>query len=54
MRNYKHPEPDTTDWELSDLVFKETLGTGTFGRVRLCQHRSSDDFFAIKVEARGG
>lgn len=27
----------------------ETLGTGTFGRVRLCRHRQTQQYFAIKI-----
>jgi protein kinase A len=41
-------KPDTTGWKLSDLELKETLGTGSFGRVRLCKHKSGNDYFAIK------
>ena len=41
--------PDTSTWQLSDLTLKETLGTGTFGRVRLCMHKASGHYFAIKV-----
>lgn len=41
--------PDTSNWQLSDLTLKETLGTGTFGRVRLCLHKSSGNYYAIKV-----
>lgn len=40
--------PDASGWNLSDLTLKETLGTGTFGRVRLCQHKDSGGFYAIK------
>jgi|EP00669_Euglena_mutabilis_P007088 protein kinase A len=40
--------PDTSNWQLSDLTLKETLGTGTFGRVRLCLHKSSGNYYAIK------
>jgi len=42
-------KPDTTGWKLSDLVMRETLGTGTFGRVRLCQYEKSGEFYAIKI-----
>jgi protein kinase A len=33
---------------LNDLDLLQTLGTGSFGRVRLCRHRASGDFYAIK------
>jgi len=42
-------ELDTTNWKLSDFEMKETLGTGTFGRVRLCKHRQVGRHFAIKL-----
>eukprot|EP01013_Petalomonas_cantuscygni_P007014 TRINITY_DN184_c0_g1_i1.p1 TRINITY_DN184_c0_g1~~TRINITY_DN184_c0_g1_i1.p1 ORF type:complete len:342 (-),score=73.22 TRINITY_DN184_c0_g1_i1:834-1859(-) len=42
-------KPDSSGWKLSDLVLKETLGTGTFGRVRLCQHKDSGEFYAMKI-----
>eukprot|EP01012_Entosiphon_sulcatum_P052384 TRINITY_DN71_c0_g1_i1.p1 TRINITY_DN71_c0_g1~~TRINITY_DN71_c0_g1_i1.p1 ORF type:complete len:331 (+),score=89.92 TRINITY_DN71_c0_g1_i1:262-1254(+) len=42
-------ELDTTGWKLTDFEFKETLGTGTFGRVRLCKHKPTGRFFAIKL-----
>eukprot|EP00760_Papus_ankaliazontas_P014266 PhM_4_TR16012/c0_g1_i1/m.2113 len=41
--------PDASSWKLADLELKETLGTGTFGRVRLCRHKSSNKFFALKI-----
>jgi serine/threonine protein kinase len=34
--------------QLKDFQLVRTLGTGTFGRVYLCQHKSSE-FFAMKV-----
>ena len=34
---------------LSDFKLYETLGTGTFGRVRLCKHRTTGKFYAIKI-----
>ena len=39
---------DTSSWKLSDMTLKETLGTGTFGRVRLCQYKGTDMYFAMK------
>ena len=41
--------PDGTNWELKDFTMKETLGTGTFGRVRLCQHKTDGGYYAMKV-----
>jgi protein kinase A len=41
-------EMDTSQWKLSDFDMKETLGTGTFGRVRLCKHKASGKYVAIK------
>lgn len=41
-------KPDTSGWKLSDLELKETLGTGSFGRVRLCKHKNGNDYYAIK------
>lgn len=41
--------PDATNWKLSDLELKETLGTGTFGRVRLCRHKQQGAFMALKI-----
>eukprot|EP00743_Colponemidia_sp_Colp-15_P011346 GILK01012644.1.p1 GENE.GILK01012644.1~~GILK01012644.1.p1 ORF type:complete len:337 (-),score=33.35 GILK01012644.1:325-1335(-) len=35
-------------WSLEDLELKETLGTGSFGRVRLCKLKGSSDYYAIK------
>jgi protein kinase A len=41
-------KPDASNWKLSDLEMKQTLGTGSFGRVRLCKHKGSNEYFAIK------
>jgi protein kinase A len=43
------PQEDTTNWKLTDFEFLETLGTGTFGRVRLCKQKNSSIYYAIKV-----
>jgi len=40
--------PDCSTWLLTDFNMKETLGTGTFGRVRLSEHKSSGAYYAIK------
>lgn len=42
-------KPDASSWTLNDLVLKETLGTGTFGRVRLCQHKETGEYYAMKI-----
>ena len=36
-------------WRLSDLELRETLGTGTFGRVRLCRHKTTEKCYAVKI-----
>nr|CCC94332.1 putative protein kinase A catalytic subunit [Trypanosoma congolense IL3000] len=40
---------DVANWKLHDLEVKETIGTGTFGRVRLCRHKTSGQFFVLKI-----
>jgi len=35
--------------ELSDFELKATLGTGSFGRVRLVRHKKSDRVYALKM-----
>lgn len=40
---------ETANWKLSDFELRETLGTGTFGRVRLCRHIETSRYFAIKI-----
>ena len=52
-------EPDPNDhgpvarerkaFRMSDFQIKETLGTGTFSRVRLARHIMSESFYAIKI-----
>lgn len=39
-KRHEFEKIDTTGWKLVDFEMKETLGTGTFGRVRLCKHRN--------------
>ena len=41
-------KPDTSNWKLSDLDMKETLGTGSFGRVRLTKLKGAESYFAVK------
>ncbi|RNF11262.1 putative protein kinase A catalytic subunit [Trypanosoma rangeli] len=40
---------DVSGWKLHDLELGETIGTGTFGRVRLCRHKSSGRYMALKI-----
>jgi len=42
-------ELDTSEWKLTDFSRHETLGTGTFGRVYLVQHKESNSYYALKV-----
>eukprot|EP00755_Sulcionema_specki_P006157 Sspe_Gene.34708::Locus_16848_Transcript_1_1_Confidence_1.000_Length_1293::g.34708::m.34708/K19584/PRKX; protein kinase X len=37
------------NWKLQDLELQVTLGTGTFGRVRLVKHKSCSRYFALKI-----
>lgn len=39
---------DKNDTKLSDFELKQTLGTGSFGRVRLCKNKKNGDYYAIK------
>jgi protein kinase A len=38
-----------TKVKLQDYDVMQTLGTGSFGRVRLAKHKSSGDFVALKM-----
>lgn len=40
---------DTSNWKLEDFEKLTTLGTGTFGRVRLVRLRTTGRFFAMKI-----
>lgn len=35
--------------EFNDLRLYQTLGTGTFGRVRLCEDKNTNEVFALKI-----
>jgi len=35
--------------DLAEFDLLETLGTGTFGRVRICRHKTAGRFFALKI-----
>jgi len=37
------------DWRLEDFELLETLGTGSFGRVRLCKHKPTGEYYAFKI-----
>lgn len=46
--------PPSVDWtlrlfKLNDFTFGKTVGTGTFGRVRLVNLRDHDKYFAMKI-----
>ena len=48
------PRTPSVDWtlrlfRLEDFVFCKTVGTGTFGRVRLVKLRDHDKYFAMKI-----
>ena len=38
-----------TKLNLADYEILQTLGTGSFGRVRLAKNRSSGDYVALKI-----
>ncbi|KAL7701083.1 protein kinase A catalytic subunit [Lotmaria passim] len=40
---------EASKWKLSDLEMRETVGTGTFGRVRLVMHKESGKYAALKI-----
>lgn len=40
---------EAVKWKLSDLEMRETIGTGTFGRVRLVRHMASNKYCALKI-----
>lgn len=44
---WEHPSQNTAG--LEDFERLKTLGTGSFGRVMLVQHKSSSRFFAMKI-----
>jgi serine/threonine protein kinase len=39
----------TSSWSIKDFEFKATLGTGSFGRVRLAKHMPSSKICAVKI-----
>lgn len=40
---------DKVEYQLDEFVLSATLGTGTFGRVRLVKYRVNDNFYALKI-----
>ena len=40
------------DMNLADLDVKKTLGCGAFGRVKLCYHKASDRYYALKCQSK--
>lgn len=45
------PPPEDDTYTLDDFEMVKTVGTGTFGRVLLCRHNSTGDYFAMKILA---
>ena len=35
--------------KISDYIMKQTLGAGSFGRVKLAKHKTTGHFWAIKI-----
>eukprot|EP01114_Cavostelium_apophysatum_P016833 TRINITY_DN4866_c0_g1_i1.p1 TRINITY_DN4866_c0_g1~~TRINITY_DN4866_c0_g1_i1.p1 ORF type:complete len:575 (+),score=98.55 TRINITY_DN4866_c0_g1_i1:319-2043(+) len=42
-------EIDFAKAKLDDFEFRDILGTGTFGRVRLCMHKGTMKYFCMKI-----
>lgn len=42
-------QAEVLDMEFNDLEIFHTLGTGTFGRVKLVEHKQSKQLFALKI-----
>jgi protein kinase A len=41
--------PKLPEYKLSDFELFDTIGTGTFGKVKVCQLKETKEFFAIKI-----
>ena len=41
-------ETNLEDTSLEDFTLLDLIGTGTFGKVRLCKYNQSGEFFCIK------
>jgi len=53
-KNTEHAKPTTGDWLekryiVNDYILLYTLGTGSYGEVRLCKNRKTDKLYAIKI-----
>ena len=49
-----HAKPTRGDWLkkryiVNNYILLDTLGTGSYGEVRLCKDRTTDQLFAIKI-----
>lgn len=38
---------------ISDFEILQTVGTGTFGRVRLCKHKKTNKIYVLKILKKG-
>ena len=50
----KHVKPTTGDWLkkryiVNNYIMLDVLGTGSYGEVRMCKERTTDELFAIKI-----
>jgi serine/threonine protein kinase len=54
LQSIKHVKSGlfSTNVSVTDLEVKNTLGCGAFGRVKLCRHLSTDQYFALKCQAK--
>ena len=43
------PKPSPINYTLNDFELLNTLGTGSFGRVRFCMHKATKKHYAIKI-----
>lgn len=48
-RDSKEKIEQEKTYKLSDFDLLETLGTGTFGKVKLCKLKTTKEFFAMKI-----
>jgi len=48
----KKKELEEEEFKLSDYDILETLGTGTFGRVRLCQNKNTKKILCFKIDEK--
>ena len=50
----KHNKPTTGDWLkkryiVNNYILLDVLGVGSYGEVRMCKDRTSEQLFAIKI-----